>query len=188
MSRITINLFTQEFTPAVNYDPEQHSIEERRAYGSHSEYDEHSIEEGSAGGSHSEYSEHSIEKRSAGGSHSEYETIAQGLCMSMTIKNGQQGCTFAVRRRCYRNKETCSDLCTANKLVTKDQQYGRRKWRAIGAVHVYMPRPHSYKSTVTHPSIGLKALWHNDYQNKRGCGPNYCCCFVQLENVDAYWH
>lgn len=150
---ITINLFTQEFTPAVNYDPEQHSIEERRAYGSHSEY----------------------------------ETIAQGLCMSMTIKNGQQGCTFAVRRRCfYRSKETCNDLCTANKLVTKDQQYSRRKWRAIGAVHVYMPRPHSYKSTVTHPSIGLKTLWHNDIQNERRCGPNYCCCFVQLENADAY--
>lgn len=134
--------------------------------------------------------EHSIEERSAGGSHSEYETIAQGLCMSMTINNGQHGCTFAVRRRCYRlNGETCNDLCSARSLASLDEYRNRHRtgrWKAIGAVHVYHPRPYSYRSTVTHPRIGFKVLWHDDYQSEGGCGPNYCCCFVQLEDIDAH--
>ena len=134
--------------------------------------------------------EHSIEERSTGDSHSEYETIAQGVCMSMTINHGQYGCTFAVQRLCDRyNKETCIDLCSARSLALLDEyrnRYRNGKWKAIGAVHVYHPRPHSSRSTVIHPSVGFKVLWHDDYQSDGGCGPNYCCCFVQLENVDAY--
>ena len=124
--------------------------------------------------------EHSIEERSAGGSHSEYETLAQGLCMSMTINNGQGGYTYAIKRRCHRyNGETCIQLCSVRSLAEKDLQNRRRRWRTIGALHVYAPRPTSDRSTVTHPSIGMKVLWHDDFQTTNGCGPNYCCCFVQ---------
>lgn len=124
--------------------------------------------------------EHSIDERSVGGSHSEYETLAQGLCMTMTINNAQGGYTYAIKRRCHRyNDETCTQLCSARSLAEKDAQTRRRRWRAVGALHVYAPRPISDRSTITHPSIGMKVLWYDEFQNASGCGPNYCCCFVQ---------
>ena len=131
--------------------------------------------------------EHSIEERSTHSAHSAYETIAQGLCTTMTIINGEKGCTYAVRRYCSRYRtETCSDLCSARRLAQKDSQYSRRAWRSIGAVHVYERRPHSLRSTVINPTLGFKVLWYNNYHTQGSCGPNYCCCFVPLENLDAY--
>jgi hypothetical protein len=106
--------------------------------------------------------------------HDEYETIAQGLCTTMSIISDQRGFTYAIGRRCFRNgREICTVLC-------------RRKlsqgW-AIGAVHVYKSRPYSWRSSVTNPRMGFKVLWRADYHNYDGCGPNYCCCF---EPRDAY--
>ena len=67
--------------------------------------------------------QHIIEKR-GGARHSEYQTIAQGVCMAMTIINGQQGCTFAVQRLCMRfGHETCTDLCSMKNLAELDHQY-----------------------------------------------------------------
>ena len=67
--------------------------------------------------------QHIIEKRD-GVRHDEYEAIAQGVCMAMTIMNGQQGCTFAVQRRCVSNsRETCTHLCSKKKLAELDEQY-----------------------------------------------------------------
>lgn len=125
--------------------------------------------------------EHIVEERSAYSWHSEYETIAQGLCTTMTILNGQAGWTYAVRRYCSRDQlETCNELCPARSLTRADRSNQNRKWEAIGALHVYQPRPLSESSTVSHPSMGLKVLWEPNYQSSTRCGPNYCCCFVRI--------
>ena len=154
-----------------------HSIEERGTGSWHSEPD-HSIEERSAGSWHSD-PDHSIEERSTSSWHSEYETIAQGLCTTMTINNGQGGWIYAIKRRCHSHYPvTCSQLCSARSLADKDPKTRNYKWRSIGALHVYAPRPASAQSTVTNPFMGYKVLWHPHYHSAGGCGPNYCCCLA----------
>ena len=128
-------------------------------------------------------SKHSIEERSVKGSGpNQYETLAMMTCTSMAIKNGVSGWTYTIPRNCrYNNMDTCNKLCTSRKVTTADPQTRRGKWKSIGAVHVYKPRPSSNPpSTIKHASIGLKVQWFPSFEHHFRCGPNFCCCFVEF--------
>ena len=125
--------------------------------------------------------DHTIEQRSVHTDHDEYEVIAQATCTSRAIATRQNGWIYAVRRRCnYRNSWTCRKLCTALYLTLSDQQTSRKKWKSIGAVHVYSPRPSSTPGTATKPSLGFKVLWLDSLDTETKCGPNFCCCMALL--------
>ena len=127
--------------------------------------------------------DHNIEERSVGSPHDEYEILAQATCTSISIANGVSGFTYAIRRFCYGRvhyTHNCQRLCTNPIGSATDQQTKHLKWRSIGGIHVYTPRPSSTPGTVQRANLGLKVLWVKDYDTNTKCGPNFCCCFVQI--------
>ena len=123
--------------------------------------------------------DHIIEKRRPIGRHDQYETLAQMTCTSMAIKNGRSGWIYAVRRKCRYTTYSCRFICGISTLAMQDPQTRHLRWTAIGALYVYAPRSISYTSTIQRPSLGLKVKWYPHYHRVLGCGPNFCCCFVQ---------
>ena len=108
-------------------------------------------------------------------SHNEYETIAQSVCTSMAVSKNLDGWAYAVQRLCS-GTDTCLEICTSKSLHEQDPQTKDKRWRGLGALHVYLDRPSSSPGTSNDPHIGLKVYWSSIYHVGTGCGPNYCCC------------
>lgn len=121
--------------------------------------------------------EHSIEGRSTHATHDEYEVLAQATCTNIAIARGESGWIYAVRRHCGgHHYQNCKALCLTPHVSHADHETRYRKWKSIGGIHVYAPRP---TSATYRPYLGLKVLWIDTYDQNTRCGPNFCCCFAQ---------
>ena len=63
------------------------------------------------------------------------ETIAQSACISMAIRAGKQGYTYAVNRRYDAVTSTCSSLCISNiHNQDKSSQTAKAVWVTLGGI------------------------------------------------------
>ena len=113
-------------------------------------------------------------------SHDEYEVIAQADCASMAISRELDGWTFAVKRLCTSNGDSCESICESPALRQQDSQTSAREWSSIGAFHVYLDRPFTSQGNTCAPHMGLKVLQRASFETYTNCGPNFCCCYVPL--------
>jgi len=86
--------------------------------------------------------------------------LVQGIC---TAIQKAAGWSFAVKRQCGNNAQTCENVCTSENQAQSLQPYN--------AIHMYGNQP-----TKEAGQPGLKTYRYNSGRGGDGCGPNYCCC------------
>jgi outer membrane murein-binding lipoprotein Lpp len=86
--------------------------------------------------------------------------LVQGICTAIQKSSGW---SFAVKRPCGNNDQTCEQVCTSEAQAGSLQPYN--------AIHMYGNQP-----TKEAGQPGLKTYRYNSGRGGGGCGPNYCCC------------
>jgi len=90
----------------------------------------------------------------------EGQVLAEATC---TALNTRGGWSFAIRRHCSKEEETCAQICE------KMAEGQARRMKCFNSLHIYG----NAEASGTN-KLGLKTYRYDGCGG--GCGPNYCCC------------
>ncbi len=117
--------------------------------------------------------------------------MAQSMCQAAAVTyHSGFGLVYTVGRGCEHPKgvggptakHNCHDICKSHNLP-RNQPHLTNRYTCIAAFHVYRNNPATNPAgDVGSATLGLASAEVKCNYSSKGCGPNFCCCFLPFNH------